>query len=308
MSHSYPKYHVSVVAATKEPEAVEEIANAIVGDDTARNLLADYLHRTEEDINKTIADAKELQPLNNPELLHKIGLDQYMLNMFVLREENTLDNAKKLGYLDVRELYPDIKPSTLEDFARVFYAKSLPVAVGQVYGPLTYVLYARHSWLTSSLSSIGHHFPQVDEKPYKLQPGGPGYLRGQEDRGVRIVGDERKGLLTSFSLSSLCSLGVSSGPVLGLGRVPTVSFVVVGERARKSRDDVAVFDKEGNVGIRYGHFYEYTLVDMLESKVDVNDGVVRLSLIHYNTVEEVQRIIGIRSVTASPLHEPHGLS
>ncbi len=46
--------------------------------------------------------------------------------------------------------------------------------------------------------------------------------------------------------------------------------------------------------IRYGHFYEYTLVDMLESKVDVNDGVMRLSLIHYNTVEEVQRIIGIR--------------
>ncbi len=47
--------------------------------------------------------------------------------------------------------------------------------VGQVYGPLTYVLYARHSWLTSSLSSLGNHPIQVDEKPYKLHPGGPGY-------------------------------------------------------------------------------------------------------------------------------------
>ncbi len=47
------------------------------------------------------------------------------------------------------------------------------------------------------------------------------------------------------------------------------------------------------VGIRYGHFYAYTLVDTLEPKVDVNDGVVRISLVHYNTVEEVQRIIGI---------------
>ncbi|KAI0800420.1 NAD(P)-binding protein [Fomes fomentarius] len=162
-----------------EPEAIQEIANTIVRDGTARNLLTDYRHigiyvvriladprtinhsviiwedevtqlqtheiaegysgaaeelkvrriyRTEEDIIKTIAEAKELQAkhLNNPELLHKIGLNQYMLNMFVLRE-NTLDNAKKLGYLDVRELYPDIKPSTLEDFAKEFYAKSLPV-------------------------------------------------------------------------------------------------------------------------------------------------------------------------------------
>ncbi len=33
---------MSVVAATKEPEAVEEIANTIVADDTVRNLLANY--------------------------------------------------------------------------------------------------------------------------------------------------------------------------------------------------------------------------------------------------------------------------
>ncbi len=141
-----------------------------------------------------------------------------------------------------------------------------------MYGPHTSVLYARHASLTSSLSSIGHHFLQVDDKPYKLQPGGPGYeltyactgvpsyirslapngsgkledawdaiarheqtllepllgyLRGKEGRGVRIVGDVQA----------------------GLGRVPTVSFVVVGERAMKSKDVVAVFDKKGNVSL-----------------------------------------------------------
>ena len=47
------------------------------------------------------------------------------------------------------------------------------------------------------------------------------------------------------------------------------------------------------VGIRYGHFYAYTLVDRLEPKVDVGDGVVRISLVHYNTVEEVRKIIEI---------------
>jgi len=43
------------------------------------------------------------------------------------------------------------------------------------------------------------------------------------------------------------------------------------------------------IGIRWGHFYAYTLVD--ELKLDVDDGVVRISLVHYNTVQEVKRII-----------------
>ena len=47
------------------------------------------------------------------------------------------------------------------------------------------------------------------------------------------------------------------------------------------------------VGIRYGHFYAYTLVDGLQPKLDVEDGIVRISLVHYNTVEEVKRLTGI---------------
>lgn len=47
------------------------------------------------------------------------------------------------------------------------------------------------------------------------------------------------------------------------------------------------------VGIRYGHFYAYTLVDQLSPKIDIDGGVVRISLVHYNTVEEVERIIEI---------------
>jgi len=79
----------------------------------------------------------------------------------------------------------------------------------------------------------------------------------------------------------------------GLSRAPTVSFVVVGQNALRSRDIVNVFDQKGGVGIRHGHFYAYTLVDDLLPKVDPNDGVVRISLVHYNTVEEVERIIEI---------------
>jgi len=93
----------------------------------------------------------------------------------------------------------------------------------------------------------------------------------QKERGVRIVGEE----------------------TVDLNRVPTISFVVVGQRAIKSRAIVEVFDKKGGIGIRYGHFYAYTLVDELRPKLDIDDAVVRISLVHYNTVEEVHKIIDI---------------
>ncbi|KAH9918698.1 PLP-dependent transferase [Amylocystis lapponica] len=184
----------------------------------------------------------------------------------------------------------------------------------KVYGPHASALYVRAPAMTGSLTSLAHHFLKVDMKPYKLQPGGPGYelvygctavppylrglaasgtladafaliatheqklvglmldcLRSKHARGVRIVGDE------------------FAGP----SRVPTISFVVVGERAMRSEDMVAAFDAKGGVGIRYGHFYAYTLVDSLEPKLDVDDGVVRISFVHYSTVEEVMRVIHI---------------
>lgn len=37
--------------------------------------------------------------------------------------ENSLENAKALGALDARELYPDIVPVKFVDFAKKFYHK-----------------------------------------------------------------------------------------------------------------------------------------------------------------------------------------
>ncbi|KAH9833420.1 PLP-dependent transferase [Rhodofomes roseus] len=187
-------------------------------------------------------------------------------------------------------------------------------SVYKVYGPHASVLYIRAPALTHSLSSLAHHFLSVDTKPYKVQPGGPGYeivygctavppylkslapsgaladaydliaeheqtlltpllayLRGKTDRGVRVVGDEYE----------------------GPSRVPTVSFVVAGERPIRSKDVVKAFDDRGDIGIRYGHFYAYTLVDTLQPKLNVDDAVVRISFVHYNTVEEVEKIIKV---------------
>lgn len=45
------------------------------------------------------------------------------------------------------------------------------------------------------------------------------------------------------------------------------------------------------VGIKYGYFNSYSLLQNLSPKIEVEDGVVRISLVHYNTVEEVHKII-----------------
>lgn len=47
------------------------------------------------------------------------------------------------------------------------------------------------------------------------------------------------------------------------------------------------------IGIRWGHFYAYTLVAELPPPVDKEDGVVRISLVHYNTLAEVEKILSI---------------
>ncbi|KAI0756723.1 NAD-P-binding protein [Daedaleopsis nitida] len=61
--------------------------------------------------------------------LHAIvSMNEYFYSMFAL-QENTLENAKKLGYLDVRELYPDIAPLPFKEYAKSFYSFDDPGAL-----------------------------------------------------------------------------------------------------------------------------------------------------------------------------------
>lgn len=72
-------------------------------------------------------------------------------------------------------------------------------------------------------------------------------------------------------------------------RVPVLSFLVKG---RKSKDVVEYTESKSEIGSRFGSFYSNRLVsDVLN--LEPGDGVVRVSLVHYNTIEEVQRYIDI---------------
>jgi selenocysteine lyase/cysteine desulfurase len=68
-------------------------------------------------------------------------------------------------------------------------------------------------------------------------------------------------------------------------RVPTICFV---QEGRKSDDIVSRVDPH-KVAIRFGDFYAKKLIHDLG--LETQNGVVRVSMVHYNTLEEVDRLI-----------------
>ncbi len=70
-------------------------------------------------------------------------------------------------------------------------------------------------------------------------------------------------------------------------RVPTVCFVVDGASS-KAFAEAANHD---GLAMRFGHFYSLRLVKTVLPERDPEDGVIRISLVHYNTVEEVERAV-----------------
>jgi len=75
-----------------------------------------------------------------------------------------------------------------------------------------------------------------------------------------------------------------------LSRVPTISFV---HSTKSSAEITAVVDRSG-IGIRHGHMYAYHLCEALG--LDPEDGVVRISFVHYNTMDEVDRLIEVLEI------------
>ncbi|QRW20450.1 aminotransferase class-V protein [Rhizoctonia solani] len=184
----------------------------------------------------------------------------------------------------------------------------------KVYGPHSAALYTRAD-SHKQLHSLAHYFlPTNEGSPYKLQPGGPGYERSYAvtavleylyslspsgndlsaafDSIARHEADIMRPLIEFLLSPEAYNRGVrivgpeSADPQV---RAPTISFVVVGDKPVRSPDIVKKFDELGDVGIRYGHFYAHRLFVRLG--LDPDDGVVRISLVHYNTVAEAERLV-----------------
>jgi len=183
----------------------------------------------------------------------------------------------------------------------------------KVYGPHMAVLYGKRE-LLDSLPGPNHFFVGRDECAYRFEPGGPSHeacagLLGIGDYLKLLAGEtgeaacDRPVIETAFRrmaeweqppLERLLSY-LGDRPrvrVIGSGqaepdRVGTVSFV---HATRPSREITAAVDQT-EVAIRHGHMYAYHLCEALG--LDPADGVVRVSLVHYNTVAEIERLIEI---------------
>ena len=182
----------------------------------------------------------------------------------------------------------------------------------KVYGPHYAMLYGKQEHL-DAMPGINHFF--IKESPYKIQPGNVNYELSYGSLGILDYLDSLyDGLGGNASADFKARMGVvfdavaaheqelaemlltylrSKDNVKIIGernhdqavRVPTISFVV---RGRKSSDITLLVDK-ARIGIRYGDFYARRLIDSLGySEID---GVVRVSMVHYNTLEEVESLV-----------------
>ncbi|MEE4214099.1 MAG: aminotransferase class V-fold PLP-dependent enzyme [Bacteroidales bacterium] len=182
----------------------------------------------------------------------------------------------------------------------------------KTYGPHYAMMYGKLN-LLEALPGFNHFF--IKEPPYKFQPGNynfefchglgalPDYFEGLAERhgyeGVDSVRDKFKYIysLIAEHEEELCipvmeyliarndiriiGPGVSSSEI----RVPTISFV---QKNRDSRE-ITLKTDEHRVAIRWGHFYAYRLIRDLG--LDKQNGVVRISMVHYNNQDETKRLL-----------------
>ncbi len=184
-----------------------------------------------------------------------------------------------------------------------FYSLSLY----KVYGPHLGLMYIRRDH-QDRLASQNHFFVGPEEGSYRFEPGNvnheltaalpaiPEYLceLGRRSGGEASVAggfaaiEEYESRLAAPVLEFLAGregVRIVGDSAAGPDRAPTISFVVPG---RDASEIPTALDAE-RVAIRYGHFYAYRAIERMG--LHETNGVVRISMVHYNTLEEVDRLI-----------------
>lgn len=177
----------------------------------------------------------------------------------------------------------------------------------KVYGPHISLLFGKLGHLLA-LPSINHFFVSPDAAAYRLQPGNLNYELTYSLTGVteymaalqvRLGVNGLGGVFDAFAVHEALLAGrlleyLATKPRVQIighpsanasARVDTISFVVDGVPSSQ----VPAFLDGQHVAVRYGHFYAYRLIQALG--LDQTEGVVRVSMAHYNTLEEVDRLI-----------------
>jgi cysteine desulfurase family protein (TIGR01976 family) len=181
----------------------------------------------------------------------------------------------------------------------------------KTFGPHFAVLWGQRDALLE-LPSLNHFFIGQEVIPYKLQPGNLNYELSYGcigisdyliDIGQRLgaEGSERELMQAAFDafevqedlladillkfLRETPGVRIIGKPRVTDGdRVPTISFVVEGIQS-----EAIVRRVDGHrMGIRFGDFYARRLIEQLG--LAPYGGVVRVSIAHYNSVDELNRL------------------
>lgn len=170
----------------------------------------------------------------------------------------------------------------------------------KTYGPHYALLYGKRELLLD-LPGNNHYFIGQDETAYKFQPGNVNYELTWAATGIPayfdLIGNDYAGIAAHEEELSetLISMLLTKKSVSLVGpdvwdqnvRVPTIAFSVQG---RNSEDIVLAAEKE-KIGIRFGDFYAARFIDSL--RLREQNGVVRVSMVHYNTVEEARQVADV---------------
>ena len=198
----------------------------------------------------------------------------------------------------------DVQESGVDFYAFSFY---------KVYGPHLAMLYGKKELLLN-IPGINHFFIGNEDIPYKFQPGSVNYELSYGIIGLRDYFNSfaaahnfsgksfRENVLFTYNLiaeheeilaARLLDYLNSKSNVKIIGestasknvRVPTISFMV----DNTNSDSITLKVDESKIGIRFGDFYARRLIDDLG--LSERNGVVRVSMLHYNSLEEVDKLI-----------------
>jgi cysteine desulfurase family protein (TIGR01976 family) len=185
----------------------------------------------------------------------------------------------------------------------------------KVYGPHMAAMFGRTEAF-AELPTPNHFFIPRDDVVYAFEPGGVchegcagllglqpylSFLAGRAGDGAAPA--DRETITAAFETMTALELPLQERLVSwlrerpgfrivgpddgGRGRVGTISFV---HERHSSREIVEAAQARG-LGIRNGHMYAHRLCEALG--IDLEDGVVRVSLVHYNTSDEIERLIEV---------------
>ena len=176
----------------------------------------------------------------------------------------------------------------------------------KTYGPHLAVMYGRHEHLLE-LDGLYHYFYGKEKISAKLEPGNPNYElawgsaaivdyletlgqgegRPAIDRAFEAIADQEaeigEQLLDWLRGKNGVRIFGDRGSDAAL-RVPTISFTVEGKAAA----DIVAHVDEARIGVRHGDFHSRRLIEALGL---APAGAIRVSMVHYNTKDEVDRLI-----------------